>query len=104
MIRLRVLGAIDLRGDDGSSIDAVLRQPKRVALLAYLAASPGGAPRRRDVIVAMFWPEADDRHARDSLSAALTFLRRHVGPGAIVARGEEEIGCDPRHVIADFAE
>lgn len=104
MIRLRVLGAIDLRRADGTAIDAVLRQPKRAALLAYLAASPGGAPRRRDVLVSMFWPELDDRHARDSLSAALSFLRRHVDPAAIAARGEEEIACDPRHVAADVAE
>jgi DNA-binding SARP family transcriptional activator len=89
MIRLRVLGTIDLRREDGSAIDAVLRQPKRAALLAYLAASPGGVPRRRDVIVAMFWPEADDAHARDALSAGLGFLRRNLGPGAITVRGEQ---------------
>ena len=103
MVRLRVLGVIDLRRDDGSSIDAVLRQPKRLALLTYLAAAYG-APRRRDVIVSMFWPEADDRHARDSLSAALSFLRRNLGPAAIATRGEEEIACDLRHVAADVAE
>src|SRR5687767_3272539 len=103
MVRLRVLGVIDVRRDDGSSIDAVLRQPKRMALLTYLAASCGGAPRRRDVIVSMFWPEADDRHARDSLSAALSFLRRNLGSGAIATRGEEEIGCGLRHVVADVA-
>src|SRR5688572_1106779 len=104
MVRLRVLGVVDFRRDDGSSIDAVLRQPKRMALLTYLAASCGGAPRRRDLIVSMFWPEADDRHARDSLSAALSFLRRNLGSGAIATRGEEEIGCDLRHVVADVAE
>ena len=104
MVRLRVLGGIDLRRDDGTTVDAVLRQPKRAALLTYLAASPRAEPRRRDVIVSMFWPEADDRHARDSLSAALSFLRRHLGAAAIAARGEEEIGCDPRHVAADVAE
>jgi DNA-binding SARP family transcriptional activator len=104
MVRLRVLGGIDLRRDDGTAIDAVLRQPKRAALLAYLAASPGGAPRRRDVIVSLFWQEADERHARDALSGALSFLRRNLGSAAIMARGEEEIGCDLRHVVADIAE
>jgi DNA-binding SARP family transcriptional activator len=104
MVRFRVLGGIDLRRDDGTAIDAVLRQPKRAALLAYLAASPAGTPRRRDAIVSMFWPELDDRHARDSLSAALSFLRRHLGAAAIAARGEEEIGCDPNHLAADVAE
>lgn len=104
MIRLRVLGAIDIRRDDGSAVSVVLRQPKRTALLTYLAASPDGLPRRRDVLVATFWPEADDRHARDSLSAALGFLRRSLGSEAFVRRGEEEIGCDPRHLGSDVGD
>ena len=104
MIRLRALGAIELRRDDGTAIEAVLRQPKRAALLTYLAASPGAVPRRRDLVVSMFWAEMDDQHARNSLNAALSFLRRTLGPGAIAARGEEEIGCDSRHVAADVAE
>ena len=37
MVRLRVLGTIDLRGDDGAAIEPVLRQPKRLALLTWLA-------------------------------------------------------------------
>jgi serine/threonine-protein kinase len=104
MIRLRALGAIDLRRADDAPVDAVLRQPKRTALLTYIAASPQGRPRRRDEIVAMFWPEADDRHARDSLSAALGFLRRSLGDGVLVGRGEEEIGCSSHHLSADIAE
>ena len=104
MIRLRVLGAIDIRRDDGSPVSAVLRQPKRTALLTYLAASPDGLPRRRDVLVATFWPEADDQHARDSLSAALAFLRRSLGSEALVRRGEEEIGCDPLHLRSDVGD
>jgi len=37
MIELRVLGEIRLRTGDGAEIHTLLRQPKRLALLAYLA-------------------------------------------------------------------
>jgi DNA-binding SARP family transcriptional activator len=39
MIRLSLLGSLDLRASDGRQILSVLAQPKRVALLAYLAAN-----------------------------------------------------------------
>lgn len=37
MVRFRLLGRIDLRDDDGNEGRSVLAQPKRLALLAYLA-------------------------------------------------------------------
>jgi DNA-binding SARP family transcriptional activator len=37
MISLRLLGSIDLRDADGRPIEAVLRRPKLLALLAHLA-------------------------------------------------------------------
>ena len=95
MIRLRMLGGIDVWRDD-ERVEAVLRQPKRFALLAYLATSSDAALRRRDLVVAIFWPEADGPRARDSLSAALSFLRRRLGADALLSRGDEEIGVDPR--------
>ena len=43
MIRLTVLGVLNLRGSDGQEVRGILGQPKRVALLTYLAlASPRG--------------------------------------------------------------
>ena len=45
MIELRTLGAIELCHPDGSAISAVLAQPRRLALLIYLAkAGAGPAP------------------------------------------------------------
>ena len=104
MVRLRVLGTIDLRGDDGAAIEPVLRQPKRLALLTWLAAASDGELRRRDVALAMFWPESDDAHARSALSGALAFLRRSLGPGVMIVRGEEEVGCDRRLLSADLSD
>ena len=57
MIELRTLGAVDLKGADGRAVRSILAQPKRLALLAYLAVHTAGA--RRDSVVALFWPELD---------------------------------------------
>ena len=71
MIQLRVLGGTDLRSSDGQELRAVLAQPKRPALLVYLAlASPRG-PHRRDCLIALFWPKQDTDHARNALSQAM---------------------------------
>src|SRR2546421_2573395 len=94
MIRLRTLGAVDLKDSEGRELRPLLTQPKRVALLTYLALAGSSGFRRRDTVVALFWPELDEEHARGSLRQALRFLRRSLGEGIIVSRGEEEIGVD----------
>ena len=100
MIELRTLGAIDLCATDGRDVRALLRQPKRFALLAYLALARSQFVRR-DAVVAVFWPELDDEHARGALRQALRFLRRAVGDGIVATRGEEEIGLDPSGLSVD---
>src|SRR2546425_3352382 len=94
MIRLRTLGAVDLKDSEGRELRPLLTQPKRLALLTYLALAGSSGFRRRDTVVALFWPELDEEHARGSLRQALSFLRRSLGEGVIVSRGEEEIGVD----------
>src|SRR5215831_13561062 len=74
MIRLRVLGALDLRDDHDQAIDSVLAQPKRVALLVYLAAARPYGLKRRDILVALLWPELDQARARNALSQSLHHL------------------------------
>lgn len=92
LLELRVLGSLALAGPHGEKLEVVLRQPKRLALLVYLAvASPRGF-HRRDTLVALFWPERDAEHARAALSHSLYSLRRAVGDGVIVSRGDEEVG------------
>ncbi|MBA2245672.1 MAG: hypothetical protein H0W11_12000 [Gemmatimonadetes bacterium] len=93
MVELRTLGALDLRAVGGRVLESVLAQPKRIALLVYLAAAAPGRLHRRDILLALFWPEADEARARNSLSQALHFLRRSLGEGVLVSRGEE-IGLD----------
>ena len=43
MIEFRLLGSVDLKGPEGT-LRSVLAQPKRVALLAYLAVAKPKVP------------------------------------------------------------
>jgi hypothetical protein len=77
VIRLRVLGPVALHDSSGSEISAVLAQPKRLALLAYLAADQAGAFRRGDTPLGLFWPELDytPRCAQESYQIGRLFAR-----------------------------
>lgn len=94
MIRLRTLGALDLRAADGEELRTVLAQPKRFAVLAYLALATPRAAHRRDTLVALFWPERDPDHARNALSQSVHFLRRWLGPDVITNRGGDELAAN----------
>ncbi len=103
MIRLQTLGSLDLRAPDGSTLQPILRQPKRLALLAYLAIEKPGQFHRRDELLGLFWPESDLRGGRASLSQAIHFLRQYLGKDAIVNRGDDEIGIAPDLIWCDAA-
>jgi serine/threonine-protein kinase len=95
MIRLQLLGSLDLRDENGRELGAVLAQPKRLAILAYLAAAFPAGPHRRDILLGLFWPELDQDHARNALNQAVRFLRRCLGDAAVVARSVEEVALGP---------
>ncbi|MEJ2677538.1 MAG: BTAD domain-containing putative transcriptional regulator [Gemmatimonadota bacterium] len=100
MIELTTFGAIELRRD-GTDVRSVLSQPKRFALLAYLRiAAPGGFVAR-ERLLGLFWPESDPERARNALRQALHFLRRSLGDGVVVGRGDHEIGIDQHAVACD---
>jgi len=104
MIELRTLGAIDLCHPDGSAISSVLAQPRRLALLIYLAkagAGPAPAFHRRDALLALFWPDADNESARSALKVATHFLRRALGEGVLVGRGAGELGIAVDAIACD---
>lgn len=101
MITLHLHGTIELRAADGSSLLSVLSQPKRTALLAYLVAADPGRFYRRDTLLGIFWPEHSERQARNSLSQALHYLRRALGPAVIVSHGEGGVGVAEGSVWCD---
>src|SRR5881296_2805021 len=104
VVEFRILGALNLLGADGRELTSVLAQPKRVALLAYLAAATPHRLHRRDSLVALFWPELDQEHARAALRQALHGLRRALGEGVVVSRGDEDIGLDADQIRCDVVE
>ena len=103
-LRLQLFGAPSIRATDGREATAALAQPKRMALLAYLAAAAPYGFHRRDTLLALFWPEADTHHARTALRTAVHFLRRELGSGVIANRGDEELGIDEAWLWCDVPE
>jgi DNA-binding SARP family transcriptional activator/Flp pilus assembly protein TadD len=101
LIRLRTLGTLDLRSSDGAELRAVLAQPRRVALLAYLALARPRGSHQRDTLLALFWPERSEESARNALNQAVHFLRRYLGADTLVARSGGEIGLAREHLWCD---
>ncbi|MFN8580994.1 MAG: BTAD domain-containing putative transcriptional regulator [Gemmatimonadaceae bacterium] len=85
-IRLHLLGGCqveDVAGDGGLATSI---QSKRLALLGFLAASHA-TPPTRDRVCALFWPDLDADAARHSLRQSLYHVRRALGSGAVIAKG-----------------
>ncbi len=101
MLHLRTLGVLDFRKSAGSSVGMLLAQPRSMALLIYLLVARPRGYVRRDTLCAMFWPDADDEHARSALSQALTRLRRAAGTAIVETRGKDEVGVPPDTVACD---
>lgn len=59
---------------------------KSLALLAYLVVNKG--PHLRERIAVLLWPDSDESHARGSLRAVLSDLRRALGKDALRESGE----------------
>ena len=104
MFRLNVLGQIDLRDETGAEMRVILAQPKRLALLVYLAAARPRRFHRRDELLAFFWPEHTGEAARNSLRQALHQLRHALGRDVLVSRGGDSLGVAPSTLRCDAAE
>jgi DNA-binding SARP family transcriptional activator len=101
MLSLSCLGAVELIDSGESDCEAVLRQPKRLAVLAYLACQHPGRYYRRDQLMAMFWPDLDQSHARASLRRAVHFLRRALGDDVPTGRGDDELAIPESAITCD---
>ncbi|HET7322299.1 MAG TPA: BTAD domain-containing putative transcriptional regulator, partial [Longimicrobiaceae bacterium] len=87
-IILQILGGVALSRADGVEIQSVLAQPKRLALLSYLALSSTRGRSSRDELLGLFWPESDEGRARGALRNGLYYLRRSLGEGVIETTGD----------------
>src|SRR3954466_4533520 len=102
-MEFRTLGTLDLRAPDGRELFSLLAQPKRIALLAYLCIAEPRGYHRRDTLFGLFWPDSDQEHARSSLRKTIHVLRRALGEGTILARGDEEVAVDFQRIHCDVA-
>ncbi len=101
MIEFRLLGTLHLTDAEGREVKCLLTRSRRLALLAYLAAAAPRGLHRRDTLLALFWPELDQEHARGALRQALHVVRSALGADVVVTRGDEEIGLNVDHLWCD---
>lgn len=99
-IRLQVLGSVELRDDQLEPVTAVLNQPRRVALLTYLAIEANSGGISRDRITGVFWPDESESQARAALRQGLYFLRQSFGcdpvlrSGQLLVLNQSVLSCD----------
>jgi TolB-like protein/Tfp pilus assembly protein PilF len=101
MITFHILGTPDLRGPDGRHLASPVAGAKRLGLLAYLVLGARRGSTRRDTLLGLFWPESDQRSARNSLSNMLHQIRRALGADVVMVRGRDEVGLSPGALWCD---
>jgi DNA-binding SARP family transcriptional activator len=94
---LTTFGCLELRLDTGITIEHV--RPRGLAMLAVVAASgKHGLPRAH--ALAVFWPEATDAHARNSLRQLLFHLRSTIGAD-LFTREQRALRLNPLRISTD---
>ncbi len=101
VIRLSVLGAVDIADGSGQRLDALLAQPRRLCLLTVLAVESMQGACSRERLMAMFWPEQSADRASTNLRQALAFLRRVLGDEVIVNQGRHALMVDQTRLSCD---
>jgi DNA-binding SARP family transcriptional activator len=100
-LRLRTFGAPAVEGPRGA-LGGTAAQPQSLALLTLLAAA-GERGMSRDKIIALLWPECDDKRARHRLSQLGHALRRSLGEH-IFASASAELRLDFGQITSDITE
>lgn len=98
---IHVLGDLRIFDSKGDPVPSLEAQPKRAALLIYLACMPPGSFCPRDQLLALFWPDFDDERARNSLRTSLYYVRRAIGPGVVISRPDGALETDARALWCD---
>jgi DNA-binding SARP family transcriptional activator len=98
MLRLRTLGTTSLVTKGGQLAHI---QPKRAALLIYIAVESAQGPVARDAILGLFWPHHTERRARASLRQALYYLNETLGERIIETHGWNEVALADSAVECD---
>jgi DNA-binding SARP family transcriptional activator len=97
-LRLQLLGRVDVEVTSASDIGTALHQPRKIALLAYLACED--RPVARDELATLFWGESPEARARASLNQLIHSVRRDLGSAVLETAGRNlalaagRVGCD----------
>jgi DNA-binding SARP family transcriptional activator/tetratricopeptide (TPR) repeat protein len=104
VIQLQTFGRVRLAGENpGDEAGPATAQPKRLAVLAYLALMSSRGPVRRDTLLALFWPELGGDEARRALRQSLHYLRRVLADDVLLGAGEE-LSVNGERLRCDAAE
>ena len=100
LLRLNTFGRLFVQRD-GQRLGGAAAQPRRLALLAVLAASRDRGVTR-DRLLAMLWPEAEDERARKGLNQALYALRQELGADEVLL-GARDLRLNPELITSDVS-
>lgn len=105
-----MLGGVRLLRISDRKAEPIPIQPKRAALLAYLALNCADRPCARDSLLPYFWPEVTEARARGALRKAIHELRAAVGEEVIVSAGADQLDvrfdkfeCDASQFITSLS-
>lgn len=101
MLEFRTFGTIDVRSGSGERVAPLLDQPKRLALLAVLAARPADELLLREKLVSLLWPDCSPSAGRSSLNTTLSRLRRDLGAEVFRGTGTGTVGLSSAHFRSD---
>lgn len=101
---LNVLGQLRVtRAGTDAHVPAITR-PRQLGLIAYLAVARPRGLHSRDLLISLFWPEADQAAGRHALRNALHGLRADLGADTITTAGDGFVGVNPERVRCDATE
>ncbi|HXJ29043.1 MAG TPA: BTAD domain-containing putative transcriptional regulator [Gemmatimonadales bacterium] len=103
MLRLSTLGSLGLTRADGVPIAGLLQQPKRMAVLVYLAVDQRHGSMLREAVRNVFWGDHPELRGRRALNQALYVLRSSLGAGVIESRGAVELQVNGAALHCDAA-
>jgi Tol biopolymer transport system component/DNA-binding SARP family transcriptional activator len=101
-LRVHTFGRLHVRRA-GDVVTGAAAQPRRLALLALLAAA-GDSGLTREKLLAYLWTDTEEDRARRGLSQAVYALRQDLGTDDVFLGGREDIRLNPDMVSSDVGE
>ena len=101
MLRVNTFGRLHVRSETGI-VSGSAAQPRRLAILALLAAA-GDQGLTRDKVLAYLWTDTEEERARRGLNQALYALRQDLGSDDVFL-GNRDLRLNPELVSSDVEE